>query len=118
MAGLVPLPIHLTVDLGDVHTLGQIVVHPNVVNNRSFGPQRGIILVSNDNRDFREVSDVVAFNDGVTAIELPSHVSCRYVRLLITESKQANNVQLNEVQFFNSLGFKNLAIGSIPATSA
>lgn len=110
MAGLVPLPIHLTVDLGDVHTLGQIVVHPNVVNNRSFGPQRGIILVSNDNRDFREVSDVSAFNDGVTAIELPSRVSCRYVRLLITESKQANNVQLNEVQFFNTLGSKILRL--------
>lgn len=110
MAGLVPLPIHLTVDLGDVHTLGQIVVHSNVVDNRSFGPQRGTILVSNDNRDFREVSDVSAFNDGVTAIELPSHVSCRYVRLLITESKQANNVQLNEVQFFNALGSKILRL--------
>ena len=110
MAGLVPLPIHLTVDLGDVHTLGQIVVHSNVVDNRSFGPQRGTILVSNDNRDFREVSDVSAFNDGVTAIELPSHVSCRYVRLLITESKQANNVQLNEVQFFNALGSKILKL--------
>ncbi len=110
MAGLVPLPIHLTVDLGDVHTLGQIVVHPNVVDNRSFGPQRGTILVSDDNRDFREVSEVSAFNDGVTAIELPSHVSCRYVRLLITESKQANNVQLNEVQFFNALGSKILRL--------
>ena len=110
MAGLVPLPIHLTVDLGDAHTLGQIVVHPNVVDNRSFGPQRGTILVSNDNRDFREVSEVSAFNDGVTAIELPSHVSCRYVRLLITESKQANNVQLNEVQFFNALGSKILRL--------
>jgi hypothetical protein len=110
MAGLVPLPIHLTVDLGDVHNLGQIVVHPNVVDNRSFGPQRGTILVSDDNRDFREVSEVSAFNDGVTAIELPSHVSCRYVRLLITESKQANNVQLNEVQFFNALGSKILRL--------
>ena len=110
MAGLVPLPIHLTVDLGDVHTLGQIVVHSNVVDNRSFGPQRGTILVSNDNRDFREVLDVSAFHDGVTAIELPSHVSCRYVRLQITESKQANNVQLNEVQFFNALGSKILRL--------
>lgn len=106
MAGLVPLPIHLTVDLGDFHTLGQITVHSNVVNNRSFGPQRGLVLVSNDNRDFREVLDVPAFNDGATDIELPSHVSCRYVRLLITESKQANNVQLNEVQFFDVFGSK------------
>ena len=106
MAGLVPLPIHLTVDLGDFHTLGQITVHSNVVDNRSFGPQRGIVLVSNDNRDFREALDVPAFNNEATVIELPTHVSCRYVRLLITESKQANNVQLNEVQFFDAFGSK------------
>jgi hypothetical protein len=110
MAGLVLLPIHLTVDLGDLHTVGQVVVHANVVDNRSFGPQRGTILVSNDNRVFREVLDVPAFNDGKTVIELPSHVSCRYVRLLITESKQANNVQLNEVHFFDTLGSKILRL--------
>jgi hypothetical protein len=67
-------------------------------------------LVSNDNRVFREVLDVPAFNDGKTVIELPSHVSCRYVRLLITESKQANNVQLNEVHFFDTLGSKILRL--------
>lgn len=106
MAGLVPLPIYLTVDLGKIHTLGQITVHANVVNNRSYGPQRGTVLVSNDGHDFREVLDVPAFNDRVTVIELPAHVSCRYVRLLITESKQANNVQLNEVQFFDAMGLK------------
>ena len=110
MAGLVPLPIHLTVDLGNLHTVGQMVVHANVVDNRSFGPQRGTVLVSNDNRNFTEVLDVSAFNDGATVIELPSHVSCRYVRLLITESKQANNVQLNEVQFFDALGSKILRL--------
>ena len=112
MAGLVPLPVHLTVDLGGVHTLGQIVVHPNVIDNRSFGPQRGTILVSNDNRDFTVVLDVSEFNDGNTIIELPSHVSCRYVRLLITESKQVNNVQLNEVEFFNVLGSKILRLAA------
>ena len=106
MAGLVPLPINLTVDLGNLHTLGQITVHANVVDNRSFGPQRGTVLVSNDGRVFREVLDVPEFNDGATLIELPAHVLCRYVRLLITESKQPNNVQLNEVQFFDALGFK------------
>lgn len=104
MAGLVPLPIHLTVDLGDVHALGQIIVHSSVVDNRSFGPQRATILVSNDNRDFREVLEVSAFNDGATIIELPTHVLCRYVRLLITESKEVNNVQLNEVEFFGAFG--------------
>ena len=106
MAGIVPLPIHLSVDLGDLHTLAKIVVHSNVVGNRSFGPQRGTVLVSDDNRDFTEVSDVPAFNDGVTVIELPSHASCRYVRLLITESKQVNNVQLNEVEFYDARGSK------------
>ena len=106
MGGLVPLPIHLTVNLGKIHTLGQIMVHANVVNNRSYGPQRGTVLVSNDGRDFREVLDVPGFNDGATVIELPARVPCQYVRLLITESKQVNNVQLNEVQFFDAMGLK------------
>ena len=77
-----------------------------MVDNRSYGAQRGTIQVSNDNLEFREVMDVSAFNDGTTVIELPAHISCRFVRLLITESKQANNVQLNEVEFLDARGSK------------
>ena len=36
VAGLVPLPIEFTVDLGDVHALSRIVIHANVVGEVSF----------------------------------------------------------------------------------
>ncbi len=101
MAGLVPLPIYLTIDLGDFYTLGKIVVHPNVIDERSFGPQNAKVLVSSDNLEFTEILEVSNFEGTATAIHLPSHPSTRFIRLGITESKQVNNVQLNEVEIFD-----------------
>ena len=46
------------------------------------------------------------FDDRITTIELPTRPSARYFRLEITESKQANNIQLNEVEFFDVSGAK------------
>ena len=102
VAGLVPLPIALTVDLGDVHALSRIIVHANVAENRSFGPQSARIFASNDNLNFTEILEFSPFEEQTTAIELPSQPSARYVRIEITESKQVNNVQLNEIEFFDA----------------
>ena len=102
VAGLVPLPIALTVDLGDVYTLSRIIVHSNVTENGSFGPQSAKIHASNENANFTEIFEFSPFDDRMTVIELPSQLSARYVRLEITESKQANNIQLNEVEFFDA----------------
>ena len=101
VAGLVPLPIAFTVDLGDVHALSRIVIHANVVGEVSFGPHSSKILTSHDNTIFTESLEHSPFDDGTTVIELPSQPSTRYVRFEITESKQANNVQINEVEFFD-----------------
>lgn len=106
VAGLVPLPIAFTVDLGDVHALSRIIVHANVVEGESFGPQSAKILAANDNSNFTEILEYSPFDDGMTTIELPSRPSARYVRLQITESKQVNNVQLNEVEFFDAADSK------------
>ena len=102
VAGLVPFPIALTVDLGEVHALSRIVVHSNVTENGSFGPQSAKILASNDGTSFIELFEYSPFDDKTTAIELPSQPSARYVRLEITESKQENNIQINEVEFFDA----------------
>ena len=111
VAGLVPLPISLTIDLGTSHTVGRLVVHPNVEEDISFGPQSATIFTSNDNENFTEIPKVLKseqgtkveeFEDRITAIELPTRPSARYFRFEITESKQANNVQLNEVEFFDA----------------
>ena len=106
MAGLVPLPIHLTIDLGDRRTVSRIDVHANVIDEQSFGPGRANILISNDNVNFTEILEFSDFGDGLTSIELPTRPTARYIRLEITEDKQVNNVQLNEVELFDASGAK------------
>ncbi len=106
VAGLVPLPVSLTIDLEVQRTVSRIVVHANVTGETAFGPQRATLLTSDDNENFTSVLDVTTFNDQVTTIELPTRPSARYFRLEITESKQANNLQLNEVEFFDVSGAK------------
>ena len=106
VAGLVPLPVSLTVDLDVQRTVSRIVVHANVEGDNSFGPERATLLTSNDNENFTDVLEVTGFDDRVTTIELPTRPSARYFRLEVTESKQANNLQLNEVEFFDVSGAK------------
>ena len=106
VTGLVPLPVSLTIDLEAERTVSRIVVHANVEGGTSFGPQRATILTSNDNENFASVLEATAFDDQVTTIELPTRPSARYFQLEITESKQANNLQLNEVEFFDVSGAK------------
>ena len=106
VAGLVPLPVNLTIDLEVQRTVSRIVVHANVEGGTSFAPQRATLLTSNDNENFTDVLEVTAFDDQITTIELPTRPSARYFRLEITESKQANNLQLNEVEFFDASGAK------------
>ena len=106
VAGLVPLPVSLTVDLDSRRTVSRMVVHANVEGTISFGPQRATLFTSNDNENFISALELTDFDDQTTVIELPTRPSARYFRLEITESKQANNLQLNEVEFFDVSGAK------------
>ena len=106
VAGLVPLPVSLTIDLDDQRTVSRMVVHANVEGDVSFGPQRATLFTSNDNENFISTLELIDFDDRTTVIELPTQPSARYFRLEITESKQANNLQLNEVEFFDVSGAK------------
>ena len=106
VAGLVPLPVSLTIDLDSRRTVGRMVVHANMEGDTSFGPQRATLLTSNDNENFIRVHEFTDFDDSTTTIELPTRPSARYFRLDITESKQPNNLQLNEVEFFDVSGAK------------
>ena len=113
VAGLVPLPISLTIDLEGRHTVSRMMVHANVEGDTSFAPQRATLLTSNDNENFTTVLEITAFDDRVTSIDLPTRPSARYFRLEITESKQANNLQLNEVEFFDVSGVKIVAFDAL-----
>ena len=112
VAGLVPLPVSLTIDLEVQRIVSHIVVHANVEGENSFGPQQATLLTSNDNENFTDILEVMAFDDRVTTIQLPTRPSARYFRLEITESKQANNLQLNEVEFFDISGAKIVSFDS------
>ena len=106
VSGLVPLPVSLTIDLETRRTVSRVVVHANSEGTTSFGPQHATLLTSNDNENFIRVLELTDFNNRTTAFELPTRPSARYFRLDITESKQANNLQLNEVEFFDVSGAK------------
>lgn len=106
VAGLVPLPVSLTIDLDRRRTVSRMVVHANMEGDTSFGPQRATLLTSNDNENFIRVHEFIDFDNRTTTIELPTRPSARYFRLEITESKQPNNLQLNEVEFFDVSGAK------------
>ena len=106
VTGLVPLPVSLTIDLDSPRTVSRMVVHANVEGDTSFGPERVTLLTSNNNESFIRVHEFTDFDDRTTTIELPTRPSARYFRLEITESKQPNNLQLNEVEFFDVSGAK------------
>ena len=104
VTSLVPLPVSLTVDLGSLQMLGEIRVHAHVDGGESLGPNRATILVSEDGTQFQEVLQQEAFEDKTTRIVLPAAFLARHVRMRIEESKQANNIQINEVEFLDDTG--------------
>lgn len=106
VTSLVPMPVSLTVDLLQLHTISKVKVYARVDGGKSFGPKRATILVSDDKETFKEVREYDNFADNITDIPLPTLPAGRYVQLLIEESKQANNIQLYEVEFYDDTGTK------------
>ena len=103
---LTPLPIDLEIDLGKQHTIGRITVHANTDQGKSFGPQNVIIYTAGNDRQFMKALEFDDFLDNITNIDLEIRSKARYVRFKIIESKQANNIQINEIEFFDASNFK------------
>ncbi|MBM3235672.1 hypothetical protein FJZ31_05180 [Candidatus Poribacteria bacterium] len=112
VTSLAPLPVKLTVDLLKPHTISQIVIYAEVEGQKSFAPQKAKILVSNDKKalfvepDRYAVVEHTNFSDEVTKIPLPTFPIGQYVQLLIEESKQANIISINEVEFWDESSAK------------
>ncbi|HIC01480.1 TPA: hypothetical protein EYO63_17490 [Candidatus Poribacteria bacterium] len=106
ITNLTPLPIDLTIDLGRQYTIGRITVHANMDQEKSFGPQNVIIYTSGDDQQFIEILEFDDFLDHITNIDLEIRPKARYVRFKIIESKQANNIQINEIEFFDASSSK------------
>ncbi|MBC8233209.1 discoidin domain-containing protein [bacterium] len=107
-----PLPVKLTVDLLKPYTISKIVVYAKAEDGKSFAPQKAKILVSNDKKslfaepDRYQVAEYANFSDEITEVPLSTFPTGQYVQLLIEESKQANIIQLNEVEFWDESGAK------------
>jgi len=112
VTSLAPLPVKLTVDLLKPHTISQIVIYAEVEGQKSFAPQKAKILVSTDKKalfvepDRYVVAEHTNFSDEVTKIPLPTFPTGQYVQLFIEEGKQANIIQINEVEFWDESSAK------------
>ena len=104
MTRLTPLPISLTVNLVKQRSIGQMVVYAHMAGGKSFGPKSGTIHVSDDNIKFVEVLTFDQFEDRRTVIDLPTRPKAQFVQLEVTESQQVNNVQIDEIEFFDPSG--------------
>jgi hypothetical protein len=109
VTNLAPFPIRWRVDLRQESDVARVVVHPRVDEGVSFGPQRASVLFSRDNDAFVFAGELVEFPDGPATIEIENPGLARWVELVIDEGKQANNIQINEIEFFASSGARVLA---------
>ena len=89
-------PIHLGVDLGESHPLGEVTMVPRV----NFGPRAYAVEVSADGMDWTDVGSVPFAGNGEVTTTFPT-TEARYVRLRITDSwdsvQPPRNVQVAEL---------------------
>ncbi len=104
ITSLVPLPVSWTVDFGERRSLGGVSIHARVDGGESFGPQKATFSISEDGNLFREIFQYDSFEDQTTQIALPEPFQTRFLRMTIEESKQANNIQINEIELFDDTG--------------
>ncbi|MDQ1328649.1 MAG: type protein [Candidatus Poribacteria bacterium] len=109
MTALSALPVWLKVDLRSQHTIGKIIITSRVSGNVSYGPKKLSVLVSNDDISYDEISKVDECNDKITEIVIPTLPIARYVKFMIDEGKQGNNIQINELEFRDDEGTKIVA---------
>ncbi len=109
VTNLAPFPIKWRVDLREEAEVARVVVHPRVDDGKSFGPQRASVFFSRDNDVFTFAGELAEFPDGEGTIETDAQMPARWVELVIEEGKQANNIQINEIEFYAASGTRVLA---------
>jgi len=109
MTALSSLPVWLKVDLRSQRTIGKIIITSRVNGNVSYGPKKLSVLVSNDDISYDEITKVDECNDKITEIVIPTLPIARYVKFMIGEGKQGNNIQINELEFRDDEGTKIVA---------
>ncbi|HGE72966.1 TPA: hypothetical protein ENX78_19180 [Candidatus Poribacteria bacterium] len=116
ITALSPLPVWIKIDLRSINNIGKIIITARVSGKISYSPKKLTVLVSIDDKIYDEVATIDNFNDKTTEIPLITTPSARYVKLLIEEGKQGNNIQINEIEFRDSEGTKIVAYTQIDST--
>ena len=101
MSRLTPLPISLTIDLAQKQPVGKMIVYSSIVDGKSFGPKSCSIHISDDNIKFARLMTFDNFDKRKTIIDFPTRPQAQFVRIEVTESQQVNNVQIDEIEFFD-----------------
>lgn len=104
MTTLSALPVWLKVDLREPRSIGKVVVIARKEDDISYGPERLIILTSNDDINYDEIVERDECNDTKTEIDLLTAQTAQYVQISIEDGKQGNNIQINEVEFYDDEG--------------
>lgn len=124
VSNLAPMPIHWRVDLGEEVVLGKIVLYARKEGSLSYAPRQARLRVSVDGETYVPVvaqigpgaasETLTTFNDTITTILLPTTPLARWIELIVLEGKQPNNVQINEIEFFDASGGRVLASREVP----
>ena len=101
MSRLTPLPISLTIDLAQKQSVGKLIVYSSIIDGKSFGPKSCSIHLSDDNIKFARLMTFDNFDKRKTIIDFPTRPQAQFVRIEVTESQQVNNVQIDEIEFFD-----------------
>ena len=107
ITGLAPLPVEIIIDLGDNYVVSEIVVNSLVEDGKSYAPKYGEIYTSNTGKeesDFEELMEFSDFADHITEIPLVTMPTFRWIKFVITEGKQVNNIGINELEFRDESG--------------
>lgn len=94
------LPVWLKVDLREPRLIGKVVITARVENEVSYGPKRLSVMVSDDDVSYTEAARCDDCDDKMEVL-LPDAPEARYVQIVIEDGKQGNNIQINEVEFYD-----------------
>ena len=94
------LPIWLKVDLRERQSIGKVVIIARVENNISYGPEKLSVMISDDDITYNEAATCEECADEAE-IQLLDAPEARYVQIVIEDGKQGNNIQINEVEFYD-----------------
>lgn len=104
MSTVSPLPVWLRIDIREPRPISKVAVTARVEEKISYGPKRLSVLISDDDINYLETARCDECSDNITEIILPGAPTARYVKLVIEDGKQGNNIQINEVELFDDEG--------------